>query len=256
MYRYNAFISYSHTEDSNFAPALQKALHRFAKPWYKLRSLRVFRDTTNLSVNPNLWNSIESALLNSEFLIYLASPAAAKSKWVQKELKHWMKHRGSRSLFVVSTDGECIWDPSTKDFKWHATNAIPHVLKNSFDDEPFLIDFRRFKDERLSLRHPEFNNRIATIAATLHGKEKDVIAGDDVRAHKTTLTIAWCSALLLVLLLLSALIFGYQSWHRGTRLATSLKRTRASGAYVRVRGRQKCHQNFHSEMLLLNGVDS
>ena len=28
------------------------------------------------------------------------------------------------------------------------------------------------------------------------------------------------------------------------------------GAYVRVRGRQKCHQNFHSEMLLLNEVDS
>ena len=34
------------------------------------------------------------------------------------------------------------------------------------------------------------------------------------------------------------------------------KRPDTDRAYVRVRGRQKCHQNFHSEMLLLNGVDS
>jgi hypothetical protein len=39
---YNAFISYNHAADGTLAPALQSALHRFAKPWYKLRALRVF----------------------------------------------------------------------------------------------------------------------------------------------------------------------------------------------------------------------
>ena len=39
--------------------------------------------------------------------------------------------------------------------------------------------------------------------------------------------------------------------HCGLRISEPLRR-----AYVRVRGRQKCHQNFHSEMLLLNEVDS
>ncbi|MDQ3698882.1 MAG: hypothetical protein M3373_12810 [Gemmatimonadota bacterium] len=42
--RYDAFISYSHALDGTLAPALQSALHRFAKPWYRLRARRVFRD--------------------------------------------------------------------------------------------------------------------------------------------------------------------------------------------------------------------
>ena len=30
--RYDAFLSYSHAADGKLAPALQRALHRFAKP--------------------------------------------------------------------------------------------------------------------------------------------------------------------------------------------------------------------------------
>jgi hypothetical protein len=41
---YDAFISYSRLEDGWLAPALQSGLERFAKPWYRLRGLRVFRD--------------------------------------------------------------------------------------------------------------------------------------------------------------------------------------------------------------------
>ena len=59
---YHAFISYSHAADSRLAPAVRSALHRIAKPWYKLRQLRVFRDKTNLAAAPGLWSSIESAL--------------------------------------------------------------------------------------------------------------------------------------------------------------------------------------------------
>ena len=35
---YTAFISYSHAADGKLAPALQLALHRFARPWYRLRN--------------------------------------------------------------------------------------------------------------------------------------------------------------------------------------------------------------------------
>ena len=37
---YDAFISYSHAADGRLAPALQRALHRFAKPWYQVRARR------------------------------------------------------------------------------------------------------------------------------------------------------------------------------------------------------------------------
>ena len=64
---YKAFISYSHAADGQFAPALQSGLHRFARPWYRMRAMRVFRDQTNLSASPHLWVDIERALGAAEF---------------------------------------------------------------------------------------------------------------------------------------------------------------------------------------------
>src|SRR5688572_31157284 len=83
--RYDAFVSYSHAADGKLAPALQAALHRFAKPWYRRRALRVFRDETSLSASPALWPSIEAALAASRYFVLLASPAAAQSRWVGQE---------------------------------------------------------------------------------------------------------------------------------------------------------------------------
>ena len=37
--RYDGFISYSHAADGRLAPALQKALQKLAKPWFRRRSL-------------------------------------------------------------------------------------------------------------------------------------------------------------------------------------------------------------------------
>ena len=61
-YRFDAFLSYSHAADGRLAPALRNGLHRFAKPLFEMRALRVFRDETSLSANPALWPSIEAAL--------------------------------------------------------------------------------------------------------------------------------------------------------------------------------------------------
>ena len=49
---YDAFISYSHRLDSAIAARLQAGLQRFAKPWYQVRALRVFRDQTSLAASP------------------------------------------------------------------------------------------------------------------------------------------------------------------------------------------------------------
>ena len=65
--------------DGTLAPALQSALHRFGKPWYKLRALHIFKDQTNLAVNPALWTNIREALDQSLFFILFASPESAAS---------------------------------------------------------------------------------------------------------------------------------------------------------------------------------
>ena len=83
---YDAFISYSHVKDKPIAAALQSVMQRLGKPWYRRRALRLFRDDTSLSATPGLWPSIEQALAKSRFLILLASPQAAASPWVNKEV--------------------------------------------------------------------------------------------------------------------------------------------------------------------------
>lgn len=88
--RYQAFISYSHAADNRLAPALQVALHKFAKPWYRRRAVHVFRDETNLLASPQLWKNIVRALDQSEYFILLASPEAARSKWIAQEVAHWL----------------------------------------------------------------------------------------------------------------------------------------------------------------------
>ena len=86
MKKYDAFISYSHAADGKLAPSLQNALHRIAKPIFQFRALNIFRDETSLSATPHLWSKIEEALDKSSYLILLASPAAARSEWVKKEM--------------------------------------------------------------------------------------------------------------------------------------------------------------------------
>lgn len=45
----------------------------------------MFCDPTDLEAEPQLWPRIQRAIRDSEYLILLASPAAAKSPWIAKE---------------------------------------------------------------------------------------------------------------------------------------------------------------------------
>ena len=140
--RYKAFISYSHGADGQLAPAIQHSLHRIGKPWYRLRSMRVFRDQTNLTTSPGLWTSIESALREAEFFLYLASPKAAQSPWVQKEVTWWLKNRTYQSFLIMLTEGEILWDNANQDLDWSRTTAIPGDLTKVFSEEPLYTDVR------------------------------------------------------------------------------------------------------------------
>jgi hypothetical protein len=95
---FDAFMSYSHERDGELAPFLQREVERFATPWYRLRSCRVFRDNANLAANSALWGSIEEALAVSTWFILLASPEAAASPWVNKEVAWWLANRSPSNL--------------------------------------------------------------------------------------------------------------------------------------------------------------
>src|SRR6266850_461478 len=180
---YKAFISYSHSADNKLAPALQSALHRFAKPFYRLRAIRVFRDKTSLHLTPELWPLIQQALAGSEYFLLLASPDAAQSHWVQAEVAEWVKVKGGGDkILLVLTEGEMIWDDAANDFDWDRTDALPSNLRNVFRREPLYSDLRwARKATDLSLRNPQFLDEIGSLGATLHGKPKDEMIGNDER---------------------------------------------------------------------------
>jgi WD40 repeat protein len=204
---YNAFISYSHTADGPLAAALQSALHSFARPWYKLRALHVFRDQTNLAVNPALWSSIRDALDQSLFFILFASPEAAASPWVAKEAEYWTGKNGTSRVLIVLTGGTLKWDHLASSFMSEHTNSLPASLLRSFPQEPLFLDLCWARDSatRLRMREPRFHEGVLQLAATLHNRPKDELDGADIRIRRQNRLLATSGLIAILLTALFAL---------------------------------------------------
>jgi WD40 repeat protein len=200
MPEYAAFISYSHGADGKLAPILQRALQAFSKPWYRLRAVRVFRDEASLSANPALWPSIENALTGSNFFILLASPEAAASSWVNREVQYWLQTKSSAHVLIALTGGELAFDGATLEPDWSATTALPDALKGVFKSQPRYVDLRWARTaEDLSLRHPKFREAVADLASTIRDVPKDQLIGDDLRWHRKALATAWAGVIALLI---------------------------------------------------------
>lgn len=203
---YNAFISYSHAADGKLAPALQSGLAKFAKPWYKIRNLNIFRDEASLSASPHLWPNIQKGLDESEYLIYLASPVSASSHWVTKEIAYWIAHKSIDKLLIVLTEGEIVWDNKTNNFLNAETNSLPGILDKKFTEEPFYIDLRSARTHKdLSLSNPIFKKEVLKLAAHLHNKEPKDLAGEEVAAHRKMIRIRNVAITILVFLFVAAI---------------------------------------------------
>lgn len=217
-YRYKAFISYSHRGDEKLAKALQSALQDLARPSYLMPAMAVFRDQTELSANPALWPTIQRALEDSEYFILLASPLAAQSHWVKREIDYWLRlhQQKSENLFIVVTDGILPWDSSQGVTNWDAATALPQRLdwerdttsaldlSTIFTVEPLYVDFRGIRDEpNLSLTNGTFLEGVASLAAPLRGKKKSELIGEDAARQRKYKRIrkAVISALSFLLLL-------------------------------------------------------
>ncbi|MGW0732258.1 TIR domain-containing protein [Streptomyces sp. NPDC002851] len=212
-YAYDAFISYSRAADGELARVLQHGLHTFAKPWYRLRALRVFRDEGSLAASSQLWGSLREAMDASRHFVLLACEQSARAPWVEQEVEYWCTHRGVDHLVIVLTDPPAdgsghtpgmAWDAARGDFDWQRTNALPRCLSGRFREEPNAVVLGRARAKpELSLRDPEFRTAVAALAAPLHGAPKDRLIGEDVRQYRRTrrhvlLTIAVLAALVVL----------------------------------------------------------
>ena len=196
--RYKAFISYSHSGDSQLAPALQSALRRIGKPWYRRAPFRIFLDKSSLAANPALWNSIETALGESEYLLLLASTSSARSEWVEREVNWWLTHRGAATILVLLTEGDVEWRPGDQDFNWKQTTALSERLQGRFHDEPLWVDLRWARNERrFLLRQGPWRDSVLQVAPALYGKSRDDLDDEDVRHYRSARRMAICAAIVL-----------------------------------------------------------
>lgn len=211
---FNAFISYSHSEDSDLSAKLQLALERFAKPWYKLRNLNIFRDESNLEATPHLWSNIQKALDTSEYFLLLASPASASSVWVEKEIEYWLESHSLETIIIVLTEGDVSWDNSNHNISNPKMNALPEVLESKISEAPFYIDLRESKEQdELDLKYPLFRRHILKLAAQLHGLAPKDLAGEELRQHRKMIRTRNAAIGLLIVLFLSSAVaafFAYQ----------------------------------------------
>lgn len=180
--RYDVFISYSN--EPELAPALQNGLRRLGRRWHRPYALRVFLDRTSLSANAHLWGGIETALAKADNFLLLASPAAARSEWVRREVEWWQSHRSPETFLVALTRGSISWDKVARDFDWNTTDALPDCLSGWFSAEPKYADLRWVTSEAISLRHSQFRSEVATVAAPVHRMTKDELEGADIQQKR------------------------------------------------------------------------
>lgn len=208
---YKAFISYSHAKDARQARRIHQALSRFATPWYKRRRIRLFLDDANLPATPSLWKSIEQALSESEYLIFLASPTSASSDWCAKEISYWLTHKSHSTIILVLLSGAINWDPKTRDFDWSNTSSLPKVLQGVFSDQPRYIDLSQYDPDN-TFTDAHTRNKLADIISVLLDTPKDDLIGEDLRLYKRALRHAWGA----VFILFTASLIATWQWYQAT----------------------------------------
>jgi len=154
-FRFKAFISYSH-HDRDWSAWLQRSLESYRIPKRLVgsesefgpvprRLTPVFRDREDLPSASDLSAKVKEALEASEALIVVCSPASAKSKWVNEEIRHFRSLGRENRIFALIAAG----DPQPDD---PAQQCFPDALTTWLDGsphEPLAADARKWADGKL-----------------------------------------------------------------------------------------------------------
>jgi tetratricopeptide (TPR) repeat protein len=164
-WKYRAFISYSHA-DEEWARWLHKALETYKVPRRLVgteteygvvpeRIAPVFRDRDELATATSLGDILTRALEQSACQVVICSRKAAKSRWVNEEIKTFKRLGRAHRIFAVIVDGEpgASANPATADEECFPPALIYRMGADgeltSEPTEPIAADVRRGKDSKL-----------------------------------------------------------------------------------------------------------
>jgi hypothetical protein len=157
-FKYRAFLSYSH-RDTTWVKWLHKALegYRIDKDLIGRetihgpvpKSLRpIFRDREDFAAGHSLTGQTLAALQASQFLIVICSPNAARSQYVNEEIRRFKTLGRSDRIIPIVVDGE-PGDPQRECFPPAARFKVgPDGELTDEREEPIAADARPQKDGR------------------------------------------------------------------------------------------------------------
>ena len=196
--RYRAFISYSH-KDERWGTRLHKRLetYRFPKKLIGKETPKglvpdimkpVFRDREELSAGANLGDEIEKRLRESENLVVLCSPNAARSKWVNEEILYFKRHNDAGRIYALIIDGE--------PFSGGDDECFPEALRYELDADGELST-RQAEPLAADAREEGDGPRIAQLKllAGMAGLGLDDLLRRDLQRARRRVTLITVSAL-------------------------------------------------------------
>jgi hypothetical protein len=247
-YKYNAFISYLQVPDKPIAIAIRKGLMELGAKKYllKFRALEIFRDETDMAGKGSLTQRIQFGIDNSEYLILLARPAivgqstSEKKNWVQEEIEYWLRSKYLKDwpikkriedtkIIICVLEGEIRW--GSEDFINDKKNCLNEILKGIFSGEPKWIDLRKLSEKIegkseneingfLSLRDPEFLQKVAEISGQIQNKSVDELIAEDRKRQ-----LLWSNLLitsLIFMVILSGVAYHQYANAKANELAAKL----------------------------------
>jgi hypothetical protein len=204
--RYRAFISYSHV-DTNWAKWLHRALESFVIDKDLVgrktaagkvpKTLRpIFRDRDDFIAGDMLSEQTPEALNASNALVVICSPASAKSRFVDEEIRLFKSRQPDRQVIPIIVGGtpndpqdECF--SSGLKFKVSPKGEITDV-----PDEPLAADVREHGDGK--------NLALAKVVAGLLGLPADDVfrRAERARRRRRRVLIGVAAATILIMSLL------------------------------------------------------
>lgn len=180
--RYRAFISYSHN-DSRAARWLHRSLEGYRVP-SRLRGSSgefgplpdrlspIFRDREDLASAGELGPKIQAALNDSEALIVICSPDAARSPWVNGEILKFKRTGRANRIYCLIVAGE----PNTGDARECFAPALRFDLDANGElgtqpAEPIAADIRPGKDGNTLARLKLLSGLLGVPLDTLRQRE-------------------------------------------------------------------------------------
>lgn len=179
---HDVFISYATVASAQIGAALERGLVTFGKQWDSPAALNVFRDVSDQPATPDLATELMAHLDASDWLIYLASPEAANSRWVQAEITHWIKTRGRYHLLIGIGSGVIDWDPRASRFAASTTCLPPELIAST--SMPKWVDFREAASGKFNANDDWFRDKIADFSSKIRGIPKDRLVSLHWREHR------------------------------------------------------------------------